>query len=245
MADAGVIWSVSSWQQPLPAVRTPARAAVVDRLAALVVDGGPGRQRVVFDGLTAAGKTSLAHEVGAAVAALGRPVLRASLDDFKRPWADRHLYDRESGEGYYRNAGDHDAAWRLLLAPAAPNGSGVVALCALDPLTQVDHSTTTVTMPDDGVLVVDSVFALRPELDDAWDLRIWVDVDPELSVARGVGRDSHGNGPEAAESLHRQRYLVGEQLYLAEVDPIARADVVVDNRDLDHPVVVRAPGPAA
>jgi uridine kinase len=115
----------------------------------------------------------------------------------------------------------------------------VVALCALDPLTQVDHSATTVTMPDDGVLVVDSVFALRPQLDDAWDLRVWVDVDAELSVSRSVVRDSHQNGPEEAEALHRGRYLVGEMLYLVEVDPIARADVVVDNRDLDHPVLVR------
>lgn len=240
MSSAPIVGSVSSWQQPVPAARTPARSAVVADLAALVLGCGPGRLRVVFDGFTAAGKTSLAHEVGAAVAASGRPVFRASLDDFKRPWADRHLYDRESGEGYYRNAGDHEAAWRLLLGPAAPGGSGVVALCARDPLTQVDHSATTVAMPDDGVLVVDSVFALRPELDDAWDLRVWVDVDPELSVARGVRRDSHQNGPEAAEAVHRRRYLVGELLYRDEVDPVARADVVVDNRDLDHPVIVRS-----
>lgn len=215
---------------------------LVAELADLVVSQGRGRVRVVFDGLTASGKTSLAHEVAAAVAARGRPVFRASLDDFKRPWAERHLYDRETGEGYYRNAGDHDAAWRLLLGPAAPDGTGVVALCARDPLTQVDHSATTVTMPEDGVLVVDSVFAMRPELDRAWDLRIWVDVDPELSVARGVRRDSHGNGAEAAETLHRQRYLVGELLYLEEVEPVRRADAVVDNSDLDHPRLLRGPG---
>ena len=46
---------------------------------------------------------------------------------------------------------------------------------------------------------------------------------------------------EAAEALHRRRYLVGELLYVDEVDPISRADVVIDNRDLDHPVLVRRP----
>lgn len=214
---------------------------MVAELADLVLARGPGRLRVAFDGFTAAGKTSLAHEVGAAVAARGRPVFRASLDDFKRPWADRHLHDRESGEGYYRNAGDPEAAWRLLLGPAAPDGSGVVALCARDPLTQVDHSATTVVVPSDAVLIVDSVFAMRPELDEAWDLRVWVDVDAELSVARGVRRDAHGSGAEAAEAVHRQRFLVGERIYQDEVDPVGRADVVVDNRDLDHPVVVRRP----
>ena len=42
-----------------------------------------------------------------------------------------------------------------------------------------------------------------------------------------------------AEAVARDRYLVGELLYRDEVDPMGRADVVVDNRDLDHPVIVR------
>lgn len=237
---APIVRSVSTWQQPTPGFRTPERAAVVAAVADRVLACGGGRLRVAVDGFTAAGKTSLAHEVGAAVAAAGRPVFRASLDDFKRPWADRHRYDRSTGEGYYRNAGDHEAMWRLLLGPAGPDGDGVVALCAIDPLTQVDHSADVVSMPADGVLVVDSVFTMRPEVDAAWDLRIWVDVDAELSVARGRVRDAdQEGGADAAEALHRDRYLVGELLYQAEVDPIARADVVVDNRDLDRPVIVR------
>ncbi len=236
---ASIVRSVSTWQQPVPGFRTPERAAVVAALSDRVLACGPGRLRVAVDGFTAAGKTSLAHEVGVALAERGRPVFRASLDDFKRPWAERHLYDRESGEGYYRNAGDHEAMWRLLLGPAAPEGSGDVALCSIDPLTQVDHSDVVVTMPADGILLVDSVFTMRPEVDEAWDLRVWVDVDPEVSVARGVARDSHGNGAEVAEATHRGRYLPGELLYVSEVDPAARADVVVDNRDLDRPVIVR------
>lgn len=240
VAGAGVTTSVSTWRQPVPAPRSPERTAVVSALAARVAACGPGRLRVAVDGLTAAGKTSLGHEVGAALAARGRPVYRASLDDFKRPWAERHLVDRESGEGYYRNAGDHDAMWRLLLGPAAPGGTGMVALCGIDALAQVDHSAETVAMVSDGVLLVDGVFTMRPELDAAWDLRIWVDVDAELSVARGSARDAdREGGTDAAAAVHRDRYLVAERLYIDEVGPVARADVVVDNRDLDHPVILR------
>ncbi|MBB2747963.1 UNVERIFIED_ORG: hypothetical protein FHR35_007844 [Microbispora rosea subsp. rosea] len=88
---------------------------------------------------------AVGHELAEHLARAGRPVLRASLDDFKRPWRDRHLYDRESGEGYYRNAYDYDAAIALLLEPAGPDGSGKVALCSIDPLTQVDHSSVLAT----------------------------------------------------------------------------------------------------
>ena len=193
-----------------------------------------------IDGRTAAGKTSFGHELADIVSTAGRPVLRASLDDFKRPWRERHLYDRESGEGYYRNAFDHEALHRLLLSPAAPGGSGTCALCSIDPLTQIDHSATVTVAAPDAVLIVDGVFAFRPEIDASWDLRIWLEIDEELSVRRGVRRDGSGS-----EALHREPYLVAEGLYLAEVGPTRRADVVIDNTDLAAPriVVDRRGGP--
>ena len=203
------------------------------RVAVRVLACGEGRVRVGIDGRTAAGKTSFGHELAEVVAAAGRPVLRASLDDFKRPWRERHLYDRESGEGYYRNACDLEAVHRLLLSPAAPDGSGICALCSIDPLTQVDHSASVTAAAPDAVLVVDGVFALRPEIDAEWDLRIWLEIDEELSVRRGVRRDGAGS-----EALHRDRYAVAERIYLDEVGPDRRADVVIDNTDLASPRIL-------
>lgn len=232
--------SVSTWQQPDPPTGTLARTDLVARVAALVLERGDGRLRIGIDGMTAAGKTSFGHELAHALAARGRPVLRASLDDFKRPWSEAHRYDRTSGEGYYRNAFDLPAIRHLLLDPAATDGSGVVALCSIDPLTQVDHHEATMAMPPDGILVVDGVFAFRPELDDAWDLRIWLDVDPERSVRRGRDRDAELEGDaDAAEAMHRDRYLPAELLYIDEVDPASFVDVLVDNRSFDRPRLLR------
>lgn len=188
-----------------------------------------------MDGRTAAGKTTFGHELATLLADMGRVVLRSSLDDFKRPWSERHLYDRTSGEGYYRNAYHFEAMRTLLLEPAGPNGSGLVALCSIDPLTQGDHSQERVMMPDDGVLIVDSVFAFRPELNGYWDLRIWVDIDAELSIRRGTHRDEAREGADVAEALHRDRYGPAEEIYMAEVEPLALADVIVDNSEFDNP----------
>ncbi len=241
MASSGrVELSTSTWQQPMPPAPSAERAAVLDHIAGRTLAFGPRRVRVAVDGLTAAGKTSLGHELAQQVAAAGRLAMRASLDDFKRPWKESHLYERLSGEGYYRNAFDVEATRRLLLDPAAPNGSGAVALCSIDPLTQVDHSETLVAMPTDGVLIVDGVFALRPQLDTCWDLRIWVHIEPALSVRRGVARDTEmEGGAEEAEALHRDRYLAAEAIYIDEVDPISLADVVIDNTHFDRPRLLR------
>jgi uridine kinase len=243
MRTGDVVFSASTWQQPMPPQPTPARREVIAQVAQSIAALGPNRLRVAIDGLTAAGKTSFGHEIARCIAEFGRQALRASLDDFKRPWREAHLYDRTSGEGYYRNAFDYDAVHRLLLEPAGPQGSGLVALCSIDPLTQIDHSAAVVPVSSDGVLIVDGVFAFRPELDDVWDLKIWLDVDPELSVRRGTRRDIELEGDaNAAEVLHRSRYLPAEMLYLSEVDPLRKADIVIDNRDFDLPSVVRSPG---
>jgi uridine kinase len=225
-----ITFSVSTWRQPMPPAPSAERARVLERIVEIIDACGDGQLRVCVDGRTASGKTSLGHELARGLAERGRPVLRASLDDFKRPWRERHLYDRESGEGYYRNAFDYLTVRRLLLEP-----TDRVALCSIDPITQVDHSRVTTVFPANGVLVVDGVFACRPELDGVWDLRIWLDIDAELSVRRGGVRDGD-------EHLHRVRYLPSELLYVAEADPTAHADVLVDNTSLDRPGLVREPG---
>lgn len=231
----GVTISASTWQQPLPEAVQPQRDHLLRDIAERVVTLGDERLSIGVDGRTAAGKTTFGHELAVRIAELGRPVLRASLDDFKRPWRERHLYDRESGEGYYRNAYDYDAVLDLLLAPASPTGTGWCALCSIDPLTQDDHSATRVHAPEDAVFIVDGVFAFRDELDGHWDLRLWLEIDAATSMQRGIGRDEDAWADSEAAQIHRERYLPAEELYLHEVDPRLRADVVIDNSVFDRP----------
>jgi len=232
--------SVSTWRQPTPAPASALRAALIGDVAARVAGLAPGRLRVAIDGLTCAGKTSFGHELAAALRELGRPTIRASMDDFKNPWREaRELgYDRLSGEGYYRNAYDFRSARDLLLAPAAPGGSGELVLCGHDPLTGEDHRGTTIAAPADGVLIVDSVFAFRPEYNDFWDYRIWLEVDPELALRRGLARDTAMEGAQEALRVHRDRYHAAVMIYLAEVDPKSLADLIIDNSYFARPVMV-------
>jgi uridine kinase len=232
--------SVSTWRQPAPPPASAARTALIADVAAEVADLGQGRLRVAVDGLTCAGKTSFGHELAAALRDLGRATIRASMDDFKNRWREaRELgYDRVSGEGYYRNAYDFRSARDLLLAPAAPGGSGRLVLCAHDPLTGEDHRDTTITAPADAVLIVDSVFAFRPEYNSFWDYGIWLEVDAGLALRRGIARDAALEGAEQAEQVHRDRYHAAEMIYMAEVGPKLLADLIIDNSNFARPVIL-------
>lgn len=83
------------------------------------------------------------------------------------------------------------------------------------------------------LLLVDGIFLLRPELNDLWDCRIFVHVESEDSIRRGVARD----GPKM-EGLYRRRYGPGQRLYLEAVRPAELADVVVDNTDVERPSLI-------
>ncbi|WP_432477611.1 hypothetical protein [Nocardioides sp. GXQ0305] len=240
MAVEEPLVSLSTWQPVEPGPPSPQRRALLQTIAETIDETSSGRLRVAVDGRTGAGKSTFGHELAAALQACGRATARASLDDFKHPWrhAAEHGYDRVSGRGFYENAYDLEGVRSLLLGPGGASGSGVVSLCAHDPLTGIDHREQTVALRPDHVLVVDSVFAMRPELDHLWDLRIRLTVEPATALARGLARDLGREGEAEARRLHEERYAPAEAVYLAQVDAVARADLVIDNTDLVRPALV-------
>jgi uridine kinase len=75
-------------------------------------------------------------------------------------------------------------------------------------------------------VVVDGVFLQRPELDDLWDLRIWIEISFEHALERALARDALLM--RDVRDRYERRYFPGQRLYLSEVDPRANADIVVD-----------------
>ncbi|MGI8666002.1 MAG: uridylate kinase [Jatrophihabitans sp.] len=195
--------------------------------------------RVAVDGVTASGKTSLARELAAAVAGLGRPVIGLSMDGFHHPRARRHQQGRLSAAGYYQDAYDFAAFARWVLVPLGPTGERRYRTAIIDLATDRRLEEPAVQAPADAVLIVDGSFLQRPELAGHWDLVIFVDTSLALARARGVRRDAEQlGGRAAAEQLYDLRYHAAGRHYLQTVRPAERAAIVLANDDLAAPTLL-------
>jgi uridine kinase len=199
------------------------RDAVLTRLADMIAAIRlPHVVRVAIDGVDAAGKTTLADELRPLLEARGRPVLRATIDGFHRPRAERYRRGPTSPDGYYRGSFDYDALRRELLQPLGPGGTGRYRSRVFDLHADEPVGDPPAPAPEDAVLLLDGVFLLRRELVDLWDFRVVVEVHADEALRRALARDEDLFGsPDEALRRYRNRYVPGQRLYLDEVDPMS------------------------
>jgi len=210
-----------------PPARGAQRMAVLERVADAVPRLTGRRVRVAVDGVDGAGKTWFADDVARVLTRRGFAVQRLSIDDFLSPTIVRYARGRRSPEGYWLDSHDLPRFVRAVTTepPAAPAEGAASEGAASDPA------------PSEGaVLVADGIFLHRGELQDLWDLTVFLEVPFDVAFARMARRDGRSPDPAAKENV---RYCEGQRLYLAERDPASRAHLVVDNTDFSSPTLLR------
>ena len=167
--------------RPVSRVRTELLAAVADRVPT------ERRVRMGVDGRGGAGKTVFADELAAVLSARGRPVVRASVDGFHRPRAERYRRGQESAVGYWLDAYDYEGMTRTLLDPF---GRGEPVRTAVhDVRADAGLDRRPVPVGSNDVLIVDGVFVHRDELAPYWDFSLYIHVDLAVSLVRMSARD--------------------------------------------------------
>jgi len=210
---------------------SPERTALVRRVAGRVPEVAVGWVRVAIDGVDAAGKTTFADELAAALVAQGRVVVRASVDGFHHTRRRRHHRGRGSWEGFWLDAFDY----QQLQDPLQPGGSGRYRSAVHDLATDQRLDLPYEQASPGAILLLDGVFLHRDELVDSWDLSIFLEVPFGISVARMAARDGTYSSPDAASV---QRYVQAQRHYLTTSSPHTCASLVIDNSDLERPVLL-------
>ena len=198
--------------------------------------------RVAIDGADAAGKTTLAVSLTSALRTKQREVLRISIDDFHLPSCIRYQQGSLSPEGFYQDSFNYPALINDVLQPLGPHGSRQYRPAAFGLQADKPKPAPLKTAPTDAILLMDGIFLLRPELLSYWDLTIHLVVDLSTSAVRGIARDADQIGDIAlATTRYQQRYIPGQMLYHLRANPLDKADILIDNNDLEAPEIIRFP----
>jgi uridine kinase len=217
------------------------RLELIASLASRIGSLTPGHPtRVAIDGVDASGKTTLADELATSIEALGRPVLRASIDGFHNPAITRRRRGPLSPIGYFEDSFNYEALLDGLLRPLGPGGSREIRRAVFDFRKDTAVDVGTQRAVPDAVLLFDGVFLLRPELRGHFDFSIFVRADFSVTTARAEQRDVTLFGSvEEVRKRYRERYIPGQQLYLATCGPERWASVVVDNNNPLQPTLIK------
>jgi len=195
--------------------------------------------KIAIDGRCAAGKSVLADELGARIRSQGFQVLRPSVDGFHHPRERRYRRGEYSAQGYYEDAYNYEAVVENLLKPLS--GPLFPTLCRevdFDYRSDMPVTAPPVRIGAEAILLFEGLFLFRRELDPYWDFRILLDVDPETSLSRAFVRDTDSPA-DLIQRKYEDRYEPAWQIYLEAEQPRSKADVIVDNRDVSHPKILK------
>ena len=191
----------------------------------------PGRALVAIDGIGGSGKSVLADTVADRIAQ--RPVHILHVDDFFNPDARRHSRGRYSAEGFWLDTYDYDSLISSALEPLL-RGAPTYLSGSFDRTTGDSARPAPTPAPADAIFIVEGTFLHRDELTSFWHYSLFLDIEFDES-ARRMQQRRNGAG---LDKLLIARYHGAQRLYFQAARPWARASLVVNNSDFQHPRVI-------
>ena len=171
---------------------------------------------VGIDGPGGSGKSTLARHLRDG--ADGIKIVEG--DDFYRPMPEADRVALSAREGYERNF-DWERLREQVLAPLRSHNSARFQ--------RYDWPSASLAewhdVAAEGIVIVEGVYALRPQLRDFYDLTLFVDTPREERVRRMLDRN-------ADDSERITRWMAAEDWYLDNIDPRSYASVAVRGQSL-------------
>ena len=187
--------------------------------------------RVAIDGISAAGKTTLARELTGRLHIAGAEAVHISIDDFHHR-AERRRSDNNRARGYYNDALNFEALAKYVLKPLGPGGEGKYLARYRNVLTDELFPEQFEAVDPGTVVLVDGCFLQCESLAGLFDRVIWLQTSFDAAETRAVDRDKELlGGEEKVKDTYRERYHAAGHRYIEERDPASKADLILHNDD--------------
>ncbi|MEI7497856.1 MAG: hypothetical protein WCK11_01060 [Candidatus Falkowbacteria bacterium] len=194
---------------------------------------------VGIDGASTAGKTTMAAELESKLKESGRNVIKVTIDGFNNPRSTRYAKGANSPEGFYKDSYNNEIIINELLKPLSEGKLEYKpAHFSVDNDTELNLPTEIATK--DSIILIEGIFLFRPELVKYFDYKIFIEIDLEESKKRAINRPvgKHRIGSEEEiTKRYDNRYIPGQIMYYEEAKPHDVADVIIDNNNIEKPIL--------
>lgn len=198
------------------------------------------RAIIAVDGIDGSGKSILAEQLATAAHRAGAPAVVLGVDDFRRPvdWTQSGRSEADIYYDDYYDLGHLDRCLRAFLG-----GVPSVELPVFDSRSEQLQGTRTIQFDGAAVAVVEGVFALRVAAVAERAALLYLRTSFAEARRRILARDTaRGRSPENVSHRIDARYFPSQERYLRDHDPVARADVLIENEDFAARRVVHFDG---
>ncbi len=231
-------------QNPVSSVqRQDVIERTADAVAACKTDGKP--LLVAIDGIDGSGKSTFADELAGHLGDRGLRIVRSTIDSFHNPREVRWSKGKSSPVGFYFDSHNLTELRELLLDPMGAGAGATFRTLAFDEPSDQPIEGLERTVTGDEIVLFDGIFLCRPELVGYWDYVIFLEAQARVDLDRlsYVLADAPAGGSELIDHVltwvsRIDRYSSGMRYYLDSDTPKARADLVIDNNDLAHPLIL-------
>lgn len=192
---------------------------------------------VAISGKDGSGKTMMAGFLADFLSSkTNREIIRISIDDFMNSRAVRYTPAESAGRGCYEYTFNFDGFINNVLKPLQKDGSREYRSKIFDHATDSEALSSIKKATKDAIVIIDGVFLYKQGLVKYWDLKVLLDTDDETVIERGARRDAARLGSyEIARQKYIDRYIASQTIYYNEESPQERADIIIDNNDVESP----------
>ncbi len=195
-----------------------------------------GIRCVGINGVDTSGKSIFAKQFSEALRSKGVDVVVIHLDDFHNPKALRAKGNNEI-EAYIANAFDLSTLSNEILCPLRYNGEVHTELTLLD----LDSDSFTLKkqfdISQETLVILEGVLLYREPLEDFIDFKIFLDISFDEVIRRATVRDVPKYGAHFLDK-YREKYIPVQQWYLESCNPKEKCNVIVDNSNPRHPLIL-------
>lgn len=167
---------------------------------------------MAIDGLGGSGKSTLARRILAAAAASAI----VQMDDFYRPMPESERERLSPREGFSRSFDRQ----RLRAEVLEPLRRGETARYRRYDWEQDSIGTREVSLQPSGLVIVEGVYTLRPQLRPFWDLTVYLQVPADVRLARMLARKENTRA-------QINRWMAAEQYFEDTFSPAGHADMIL------------------